>query len=71
MENNKKNKAFQFGVYVFIILAVLTVGEYALAIVGAPWWSAFIVIALIKAWFVLQHYMHLPRLFAEEGNHDH
>ena len=36
MENNKKNKAFQFGVYVFIILAVLTVGEYALAIVGAP-----------------------------------
>ncbi len=72
MENNeKKKKAMQLGVYVFIVLAVLTAGEYALAVVGAPWWSLFFVIAIIKAWFVVQNYMHLPLLFAEEGSHDH
>ncbi len=71
MDNNEKKKALQFGVYVFIILAVLTAGEFAIAAVGAPWWSALVIIAVIKAWFVVQHYMHLPRLFAEEGSHDH
>ncbi|MBC8331824.1 MAG: cytochrome C oxidase subunit IV family protein [Anaerolineae bacterium] len=71
MENNTKKNALKFGVYVFIILAVLTAGEYAVAVFGGAWWSVLVIIALIKAWFVVQHYMHLPRLFAEEGSHEH
>ncbi|MBT3391112.1 MAG: cytochrome C oxidase subunit IV family protein [Chloroflexi bacterium] len=71
MENTTKQKALKFGVYVFIILAVLTAGEYAVAVFGGAWWSVLVIIALIKAWFVVQHYMHLPRLFAEEGSHEH
>ena len=65
MENNGNN-IYQKGVFVFIILAVLTIGEFLLAAVGAPWWSIFMLIALLKAYFVLINYMHLPRLFAVE-----
>ncbi len=66
---DKKNKALKFGVYVFLILAVLTVGEYFIATVGGQWWYILVGIAVLKAWFVLQHYMHLPRLFSKEENH--
>ena len=65
METNGNN-IYQKGVFVFIILAVLTIGEFLLAAVGAPWWSIFMLIALLKAYFVLINYMHLPRLFAVE-----
>ena len=66
MEENGKNGAYQKGVFVFIILAVLTLGEFFLAVVGAPWWSIFFLIAILKAYFVVVNYMHLPRLFATE-----
>jgi cytochrome c oxidase subunit IV len=67
MEKNSKLQAYQIGIYVFIILAVLTAGEYMLGSVGATWWSILIFIAILKAWFVVQNYMHLPRLFNGEG----
>jgi len=68
MDDTKK-QALKFGVYVFIILAVLTIGEYFIAVAGLPWWTALYGIAILKAWFVIQHYMHLPRLFGEEEKH--
>lgn len=67
----KKKKAYQIGVFVFILLAVLTAGEFWLALVGAPWWTVFWLIALLKAWFVVQNYMHLPRVFAGGEDHEH
>lgn len=66
MEENEKKQAFQMGLYVFIILAVLTIGEFMLGSVGVRWWSILMFIAALKAWFVIQNYMHLPRLFAEQ-----
>ncbi|MBT3336296.1 MAG: cytochrome C oxidase subunit IV family protein [Anaerolineae bacterium] len=66
---DKKKQALKFGVTVFIMLAVLTLGEYWVAIAGGQWWYILVGIALLKAWFVIQHYMHLPRLFNEEENH--
>ena len=67
--DEKKKQALQFGIYVFIVLAVLTIGEFWLGVVNAPWTAIFFGIALLKAWFVVQHYMHLPRLFNEEEEH--
>lgn len=67
--DDKKKQALKFGAYVFVILAVLTIGEYWIAISGLPWWTFFFGIAILKAWFVIQHYMHLPRLFNEEEKH--
>ena len=66
MEENGKKQAYQMGVFVLIILAVLTIGEFFIAIVGAPWYSILIGIALLKAYYVVTNYMHLPRLFADE-----
>lgn len=67
--DDKKKQAMKFGLYVFIILAVLTVGEYWIAISGMSWWAILYGIAILKAWFVVTHYMHLPRLFSEEEEH--
>ena len=66
MEENGNKEIYQKGLFVFIILAVLTLGEFFLAVVGATWWSIFILVALLKAYFVIVNYMHLPRLFAAE-----
>lgn len=61
-ENGKK-EAQQIGLYVFVLLLVLTAGEFMIAVIGAPWWAILIAIAVGKAWFIVQNYMHLPRLF--------
>jgi hypothetical protein len=66
MEKNPKREAFQFGMYVLLILVVLTFGEYWIASIGTTWWAVLIFIALMKAWFIVQHYMHLPRLFSDD-----
>ena len=67
--DEKKKKALKFGVYVFVILAVLTLGEYWVATAYFQWWYVLVAIAILKAWFVIQHYMHLPRIFNEEEKH--
>lgn len=67
----KKQKAYRIGVFVFVLLAVLTLGEFWLARTGAPWWAIFWLIALNKAWFVMEHYMHLPKVFAGGEGHEH
>jgi hypothetical protein len=66
MDENKKKEAFQVGLGVLIVLAVLTVGEYLIGSVASSWGSILLGIALIKAYFVVRDYMHLPRLFAGE-----
>jgi hypothetical protein len=68
---NKKNFAYRVGLTTFILLAVLTIGEYALGAVGANWISVFIAIAVFKTFLVLRDYMHLGRLFSgEEVDHE-
>jgi len=59
------------GLIIFLALALLTALEFAVAYLGFQGWSVFIIIAAIKAWLVIQYYMHFPRLFAEETvSHD-
>ncbi|MCG8347812.1 MAG: cytochrome C oxidase subunit IV family protein [Chloroflexales bacterium] len=64
----KKATALRRGVVILVILAVLTIVEY---FVGVSFNSAWLLllIALIKAWVVLQYFMHLPRVFSAEGDH--
>jgi len=70
MEENGKKQAYQMGLFVLILLAVLTIGEFLIAVVGAPWYSVLILIALLKAYYVVTNYMHLPRLFSGEESHE-
>lgn len=57
---------YQLGIYVFVLLAVLTIGEYMIGAAGTPWMAIYFGIAAIKAWFVLQNYMHVGKLFSPE-----
>jgi hypothetical protein len=61
----KFKPTYKSGLIILIILAVLTAIEFALA-ATLPWAWILFLIALLKAWFVIQHYMHLPRLFKSE-----
>lgn len=62
----KKKEALKIGAGVFFLLAVLTLGEFWVGSVASAWWAPLLGIALIKAFFVIRDYMHLPRLFSGE-----
>lgn len=66
MDESKKLDAYRIGVGVMIILAVLTIGEYFIGVIASDWWAPLLGIALLKAFYVVRDYMHLPRLFTEE-----
>ena len=69
MDEKKKNQAYEKGIIVLIVLAVLTIGELWFALFGLTWWSILILIALAKAFLVVRDYMHIGRLFAGEEQH--
>jgi hypothetical protein len=62
----KKLEAFRIGAGVLILLAVMTIGEFWIGAVASAWWAPLLSIAVLKAFFVMRDYMHLPRLFASE-----
>ena len=58
------------GVWVMLMLGVLTFGEFVVGVIAPPWGSALLLVAAFKALFVITYYMHVGRLFrAEKGNH--
>lgn len=66
---NDNNKAdYRQGIYVFLVLAVLTAIEVAVATFldnpGVP----LIIIALVKAGLIVQYFMHIYRLWREESH---
>ena len=56
------------GVMIFILLAVLTAIEYALAL-STQAWGALVTLAFIKALLVLQFFMHVSRVTSGDGGH--
>jgi hypothetical protein len=60
------------GLRIIVILAVLTLVEYLIA-VGVDAKVALIVllsvVALAKAWLIVQYFMHLPKLWQPDGGH--
>ncbi|MDD5466897.1 MAG: cytochrome C oxidase subunit IV family protein [Anaerolineales bacterium] len=63
---NMKKEAYRAGFSVLVLLAVLTVGEYLLGSIAVGWWAPLVGTSLLKAFFIVRDYMHLPRLFAGE-----
>jgi|688.fasta_scaffold92696_2 hypothetical protein len=70
MSNHKKNKAaaFRFSIMVAVVLAVLTGIEYVVALYydGA---ALLLLLGLFKAYFVVNFYMHISRLWTAEEGH--
>jgi hypothetical protein len=68
MINSKQ--ALRTGIVIMLILAVLTALEYGVGLLTTGWWLPLILLALIKAFFVLRDYMHIARLWtADEEEH--
>jgi hypothetical protein len=66
----RKKAAWQTGFAVFVLLLALTIGEFFVGTVAVTWWFILLGIALLKAFFVVRDYMHLPRLFqGDEEEH--
>jgi cytochrome c oxidase subunit 4 len=57
------------GIVTFALLAVLTAIEYVLGVLHVTAVLLWL-IALIKAGLVLWFFMHLPRVFGAEGDHE-
>ncbi len=52
------------GLWIMVVLAVLTFGEYLVGVIAPPWGSMLLLVAAFKAFFVVKDYMHIGRLFA-------
>ena len=69
MDEKKKKTTYETGIIILVWLAVLSIGELWFALMGIPWWSILVVIALVKATLVVRDYMHVGRLFSGEEEH--
>ena len=70
MEEDKKKQAYRIGAVVFLLLAILTVGEYFIGSVASIWWAPLLGIAILKAFLIMRDYMHIGRVFAVEEDHE-
>ena len=70
-EKGKKRKAaYRLSTRVAIILAVITVVEFAISQIPGIGQSAIIMflIGLVKAYLVVNYFMHISRLWSEGGH---
>jgi hypothetical protein len=67
MDNKTQNNdIYRTGVAVIIILASLTIGEFAIGSISPAWTAPLFGVAILKAYLIVRDYMHLPRLFSGE-----
>lgn len=65
--SDQKRSAYRIGLVVFIVLAALTALEFYVASVSGLV-AALFAFALIKAALIIRYFMHVNRLWAEEGH---
>jgi len=70
MDEIKKKEAYQKGFAIIILLAVLSVIEFTIGMLASAWWVPLMLIALVKAFFVVRDYMHIGRVFAGDEETD-
>ncbi len=65
IEDGRK-QALYTGRWIFLMLIVLTLGEYMIGVIAPPWGAILIVVAAFKAFWVIKDYMHIGRLFGND-----
>lgn len=68
MEAKQKKAVYWQGVYIFLILAVLTAVEFAVFRVTDGAMVPIMLLALVKAGLIVQYFMHVYRLWREESH---
>ena len=61
--------ALRSGLWVFLVLAILTIGEFISARIAPELTIILWVFAIWKAFTVVKDYMHIGRLFRDEEAH--
>jgi hypothetical protein len=68
---NRRKDALYVGLWVFIMLGVLTFGEYLVGVIAPPWGNLLLLVALFKAFWVIKDYMHVGRAFGPDEEESH
>jgi hypothetical protein len=58
-----RKAALRAGMWVFLMLGVLTLGEFLVALIAPPWGWMLLVVAVWKSFYVVKDYMHVGRTF--------
>jgi caa(3)-type oxidase subunit IV len=66
--NELKASAQRTGLYVFLVLLVLTIAESIIGGLETPITVLLIIIALVKAALIVYFFMHVYRLWREESH---
>jgi hypothetical protein len=61
-----KREKYGMGVTILLLLGAITIGEFGVALVGENLGLILMLVALLKAFFVIRDYMHIGRLFSGE-----
>ena len=62
--DEKKNQAYLVGIGVMMLLTGLTIGEYFMGAYASAWALPILLVATVKAFFVVRDYMHVGRVFS-------
>lgn len=65
-QEDSLKEVLRAGVWVLIMLAVFTVGEYLVAVIAPPWGNLLLAVAVWKSYYVVKTYMHIGRLFESD-----
>lgn len=68
MNEETKKREYSQGIYIFLVLAVLTIGEFVIALNLANPAVPLFIIALLKAGLIINYFMHVYRLWREESH---
>jgi cytochrome c oxidase subunit IV len=71
MNEEKRKSDFNVSNVVFILLALLTVGEFFMGLLAYNWWAPLLAVAVLKAFLVVRDYMHIGKVFAGEEVEEH
>jgi caa(3)-type oxidase subunit IV len=66
--NDNKKTGYRQGIYVFLVLVVLTAIEIVIATYLESPAVPLIIVSLVKAGLIVQYFMHIYRLWREESH---
>jgi len=66
MDEEKMKQAYRVGAVTLMLLIVFTIGEFFIGAVASSWGAVLLIVASLKAFFVVRDYMHVARVFQPE-----
>lgn len=59
-------QAYRVGAVTLLLLMVFTIGEFFIGAVAPTWGGVLLIVASLKAFFVVRDYMHVARVFQSD-----